>query len=118
LGLPSVLRGAVLTVGASASIFGLLGALVHYGRRSGSSMVRQQAITYAAIMFVFGLVMSGTDNYAHAGGFGGGWLAARMLDPLKPERVKHMLTAVVLLALSVLSIGLSMVMRVGPPFCE
>ena len=31
------LRGARLTVGASASIFGLLGALVHYGRKSGSS---------------------------------------------------------------------------------
>ena len=32
------LRGAGFTVGASAGIFGLLGALVYYGRRSGSSM--------------------------------------------------------------------------------
>ena len=31
------LRGAQLTVGASAAIFGLLGAAVYYGRRSGSS---------------------------------------------------------------------------------
>ena len=31
------LRGAQLTLGASASIFGLLGALVYYGRRGGSS---------------------------------------------------------------------------------
>ena len=101
-GLPPIFRGAGLTVGASASIFGLLGALVYYGNRSGSSMIRSQAMTYAAIMFVFGLVMAGTDNYAHAGGFGGGWLAARLLDPLKPERVKHMLTAVICLGLSVL----------------
>ena len=33
-----------LTVGASASIFGLLGALVYYGRRSGSSVVHSQAL--------------------------------------------------------------------------
>src|SRR6185436_1211000 len=60
------LRGAQLTLGASASIFGLLGALVYYGRRTGSRMVHGQALTYAAVMFVFGLIMPGTDNYAHA----------------------------------------------------
>ena len=32
-----------ITVGASASIFGLLGALVHYGRKSGSSLIHGQA---------------------------------------------------------------------------
>src|SRR5262249_58957458 len=31
--------GAGLTLGASAPIFGLLGALVHYGRRGGSSLI-------------------------------------------------------------------------------
>ena len=34
-----LLRGAQFTIGASASIFGLLGALVYYGRRSGSHLV-------------------------------------------------------------------------------
>ena len=34
------LRGADLTVGASAGIFALIGALVYYGRRTGSSPVR------------------------------------------------------------------------------
>ena len=38
------LRGAGLTFGASAPIFGLLGALVHYGRRGGSSLVGGQAM--------------------------------------------------------------------------
>ena len=41
-----MLRGGQFTVGASASIFGLLGALVYYGRRSGSRMVGSQALTY------------------------------------------------------------------------
>jgi rhomboid protease GluP len=103
------LRGADLTVGASASIFGLLGALVYYGRRSGSSLVRGQAMSWALTGFVFGFLMPGIDNYAHAGGFAGGYLAGRWLDPLKPERVNHMAIAVVCLALSMLSIIVSVV---------
>jgi len=87
------LHGAEFTIGASASIFGLLGALVHYGRRGGSSLVRSQAINYAVAMFVFGLIMPGIDNYAHAGGFAGGYLASMWLDPLKRERMDHFIGA-------------------------
>ena len=48
--LPAIplLHGAQFTIGASAPIFGLLGALVHYGRRGGSSDVRSEALRYAA----------------------------------------------------------------------
>ena len=99
-----VLMGAPFTVGASAPIFGLLGALVHYGRRGGSSAVRGQAVSWALTMFVFGLIMPGVDNYAHAGGFLGGWIASRLLDPLKPERINHLVAALGCLALSILSI--------------
>jgi rhomboid protease GluP len=102
-----VLRGGQFSVGASASIFGLLGALVYYGRRGGSSMVGSQALSYALILGVFGFVMPGIDNYAHAGGFGGGYLAARLLDPLKPERVDHVLIAVGCLAASLLAVAVS-----------
>lgn len=101
------LFGASFTVGASAPIFGLLGALVHYGRRGGSSMMLAEASRYAVILFVFGLIFPGVDNAAHAGGFIGGYLASLWLDPLKPERVNHMLAAAVCLAATVLSIVLS-----------
>jgi rhomboid protease GluP len=104
-----VLQGANVTVGASASIFGLLGALVYYGRRGGSSAVGSQAWNYAIILFIFGFIMPGIDNYAHAGGFGGGYLAGRLLDPLRPERVNHMLAAVICLAASILAIIVSVV---------
>jgi rhomboid protease GluP len=67
-------------------------------------MVHRQAINYAVTMFIFGLIMPGIDNYAHAGGFAGGYLVARVLDPLKPERIDHMLIAVGCLAASVLAI--------------
>jgi rhomboid protease GluP len=103
------LQGGQLTVGASAPIFGLLGALVYYGRRTGSSMVYSQAWNLALVMFVFGFIMPGIDNYAHAGGFLGGYVTARWLDPLKPERIDHMLGAVICLALSILAIVASVI---------
>ncbi len=111
-----ILQGAQLTVGASASVFGLLGALVYYGRRTGSSAVYKQALMYAGIMFIFGLIMPRIDNYAHAGGFLGGYVVGRLLDPLTPERVNHMVVALVCLALSVLSIIVSVVhgLMLGP----
>ncbi len=52
----AVLRRAALTVGASASIFGLLGALVHYGRRTGSSHIRQVGLQYALFMGIMGFI--------------------------------------------------------------
>lgn len=101
--------GGTLTIGASAPIFGLLGCLVYYGRRSGSSMVHSEALGYAVTLFVMGLILPGVDNSAHAGGFAGGYLAGMWLDPLKPERMDHLVGAVICLALTVLSIVASIV---------
>lgn len=88
-----LLRGAQLTVGASASIFGLLGALVHYGRKSGSSLIHGQAKQWALILFVYGLIMPGIDNFAHAGGFLGGYVTSAFFNPLTKERGDHLLVA-------------------------
>jgi membrane associated rhomboid family serine protease len=60
-------------------------------------------------MFIFGVVMRGVDNYAHLGGFAGGFVVALFLDPLKPERIKHLFWAVICLALSMLAILASVV---------
>ncbi|MBA2302690.1 MAG: rhomboid family intramembrane serine protease [Acidobacteria bacterium] len=107
--------GAPLTVGASAPIFGLLGALMYYGRRSGSSIVHAEAKGYAVAFFVFGLIFPGVDNAAHAGGFLGGYLSGMWLDPLKPERVNHMIGALVCLAATALAI-LASIVSVLPAF--
>jgi rhomboid protease GluP len=96
--LPPFLRGANLTIGASASIFGLLGALVYYGR-------------------VFGFIMPGIDNFAHLGGFLGGYGMSRVLNPFKPEKVDHLLAALIGLVLTLaailasLALGLPLVAR-------
>jgi rhomboid protease GluP len=99
-----LLQGARLTVGASAPIFGLLGALVCYGRMGGSSMINSQAKSYALMLFLFGLIIPGVDNFAHAGGFAGGYLVARWMNPFKPERLDHLIWAVVLLLVTLVSI--------------
>jgi membrane associated rhomboid family serine protease len=107
--LPFFLAGARYTIGASASIFGLLGALLYYGRRGGGSHISQQAKTLAIAFLVFGVVVPGIDNWAHLGGLGGGYLCAKWLDPLKPERGDHVLLALGCLLLSALSIVWSVV---------
>ena len=102
-----ILAPAPITLGASAAILGLLGALVYYGRRAGSSVVGQQALGYAVALILFGFVMRGVDNWAHLGGFAGGWLMARWLDPLRPERADHIAWALLLLGLSAVAIVVS-----------
>jgi len=101
------LIGSGLTVGASAPIFGLLGALLYYGRRGGSSMIHAEAKGYAIALALFGLIMPGVDNGAHLGGFLGGYGMGMVLDPLKREQVSHMMWAVVCLALTALAILMS-----------
>lgn len=100
------------TVGASAPILGLLGAMVYYGRRTGSSSVSRMAWSYALFMIIFGFLMSRVDNAAHLGGFAGGYLGGMLLDPRKPERGNHILLAVACLALTVASIVASLVVPV------
>jgi rhomboid protease GluP len=103
------LRGGQFTVGASASIAGLIGAVLAYGHRSGSGMARSYATQYALMLAILGVFFPGIDNYAHLGGFGGGYLAARLLDPLKPERVDHIVIALICLGASLLSVVVSVV---------
>jgi rhomboid protease GluP len=103
------LGGAGLTVGASAPIFGLLGALVYYGRRTGASHISQAGLQYALIAGVMGLILPGVDNSAHLGGFIGGYLTSLVLDPLKSERIDHLAIAVGCLAVTLLAIIWSVV---------
>jgi rhomboid protease GluP len=97
-------HGAAYTLGASAAIFGLLGALVHYGRISGSNLTYSTALRYAVILFVFGLIMPGVDNTAHAGGFIGGYATSAFFNPMTRERGDHLIVAIACLAATLLAI--------------
>jgi len=107
-GIP-LLGGSQLTIGASAPIFGLVGAVAYYGHRSGSSAMKAMALQNAAVMFAMGLFLPGIDNWAHAGGFAGGWLMSRWLDPLTRERVDHLVAGLVCVLLTALAVLASLV---------
>jgi rhomboid protease GluP len=103
-----LLHGAGFTVGASAAICGLLGAVLHYGRQSGSSMIHEQAKSWAISMLVYSF-LPGIDLMAHVGGFAGGYLISAMLNPLTKERGDHMLIAIGLLVLTLVAIVYSVI---------
>jgi rhomboid protease GluP len=104
LGWLPLIGGAGMTAGASASISGLIGAILAYGHRSGSGMARTYAMQYVVMLVIMGFLFPGIDNWAHGGGFAGGYVTARYLDPLKPERIDHLAIAVASLAVSLLAV--------------
>ena len=79
LPLPGPLGGASFTVGASAPLFGLFGALVLYGQATGSRTLSRQVWQWVIIFVVIGLLIPFIDNWAHLGGFIGGFVASRWL---------------------------------------
>jgi len=107
----SNVMSGVPTIGASGGIFGLLAALIVYGRRRGSSMMSSQLWQWAIILGVFGFIMPGINNWAHAGGFAGGWIAGQLmgLSDEHRESAGVIILALSLIALTVIGVGLSFV---------
>jgi membrane associated rhomboid family serine protease len=103
-----LLGGGTFTVGASAPVFGLIGAMYHYGR-SGSSIIRQTAISIMVQAALFGLLVPGIDNYAHLGGFIGGYFTSSFLNPMSRERGDHTVIALCCLVASALAVAASIV---------
>jgi len=103
------LGGSHLTVGASAPILGLLGAAVCYGHRTGAYSASRQAWSYALFMIIFGFLMPRVDNWAHIGGFAGGYLAGLMLRPERRESPTHTGLAIACLVATAASIVASLV---------
>ncbi len=96
-----------VTLGASAAVFGWLGALICYSRQSGGRMFMRQVLGIAVPLVLFGLLIPGIDNWAHFGGLAGGYLLASRYGPTTEERPGHILAAVVLLVVSLLTVPLS-----------
>jgi rhomboid protease GluP len=102
----------LVTVGASAPILGLLGAMVAYGRRTGSGTVGRTAWGYAIFMIAFGFLMPGVDNAAHLGGFAGGFLAGYLMDPRQQETGNHLMIAIVCIVATVAAVVASLVIPI------
>ncbi|MDE2850316.1 MAG: rhomboid family intramembrane serine protease [Acidobacteriota bacterium] len=104
--MPFANRNSV-TLGASAAVFGWLGALICYSRQTGGRMFMRQVMGMAIPLVLFGLLIPGIDNWAHLGGLAGGYLLASRYGPNTEERPGQVLTALVLLVVSLLAVPLS-----------
>ena len=101
------------SVGASGAIFGLLGALVSYGRSRGGTFgvaIMRQYGHWALILFVLGFLMPAVNNLAHAGGFAGGYVAGAALGSRerRPERTVDGLLGAAMLVLTIVSFALAL----------
>ncbi|MDZ7316384.1 MAG: rhomboid family intramembrane serine protease [candidate division KSB1 bacterium] len=108
----SNMAGIDFTLGSSGAVFGLLGALVYYGRRRGGflgTLLYRQVGTWAIVLFAFGFLTPGVNNMAHAGGFLGGLLAALMMgfNEHKAETTAHRLAALAVVVLTIVCFGLA-----------
>lgn len=74
----SFMFSANFGVGASGSIFGLMGALLYFGLERPSLFKKYfgyNVITTIIINLVYGFTSTGIDNFAHIGGLIGGFLS-------------------------------------------
>jgi len=78
----SVVAGIPFTIGASASICGLIGAILYYGKSRGGfygQAIYKQAVGWIAGLVIFGLLIPGINNWAHGGGVLSGILLGFLL---------------------------------------
>ncbi len=104
--------GIRFTLGASGAVFGLLGAMVAYGQSRGGTFgvaVLQQYGRWALLLFLASFFLAGVNNWGHAGGFAGGYVAALVFGHLerRPERGIDRLAALGAIALTVLAFVLA-----------
>jgi len=96
------------TIGASGSIFGLLAALIVFARKRGTSVMSNQLWQWAIVLFVMGFILPSVNNWAHAGGFAGGWVAASAMRFSERREGRGVLVlALALIAVTAVGIVLS-----------
>jgi rhomboid protease GluP len=85
----SYLAGVGLTIGASAGVCGLVGAILYYGKSRGGAYgtaLYKQVGLWVVIMFVFGFVVPGINNWGHGGGIAAGALLGYFLGYTERKR--------------------------------
>jgi len=83
-----LLGGFVNTIGASGSIFGLVGAALVFGYRRGGpygARLRSMMIQWTIYFLVMGFLIRGTDNFAHIGGLASGAAFAALTSLEAPK---------------------------------
>ena len=103
----SCFAGIAFTIGASASVCGLIGALYFFGKSRGGNYgaaVSREVSGWLISLFLFGFIMPGINNWGHGGGIVGGALIAALVGyrGRRPETALHRLLALICLVGTVL----------------
>jgi rhomboid protease GluP len=80
------------SIGASGALLGLIGVLLAMtmGRQTaGMQMLRSAIIRWLIYILVFGLLMRGIDNWAHAGGFITGFVLGKLMASRPPSSAEE-----------------------------
>ena len=101
----SVAAGVKLTLGASAAICSLLGALLYYGKSRGGDYgqnIFRQIGGWAVGLAIFGFIVPGINNWGHGGGMVAGVALGFLLGytERKQENFIHRVMAVVCVAVT------------------
>lgn len=78
----SVMAGVRLTIGASAAVCALVGAILYYGKSRGGTYgtaLYKQVGGWVLFIFIFGLIVPGINNWGHGGGMAAGILLAYLM---------------------------------------
>ncbi len=79
----SYLAGVSLTIGASASICGLIGATLYYGKSRGDlygETIYKQVMGWVVGLALFGFMVPGINNWGHGGGIVSEYFSAFLWD--------------------------------------
>jgi len=103
----STLAGVRFTIGASASLCGLIGAILYYGKSRGGffgQAVYKQATGWVIGLIILGLLFPGINNWAHGGGIAAGALIGFLAgyDERRDENMRHRTLAAACTVLTVL----------------
>ncbi len=103
----SYLAGVPFTIGASASVCGLIGAVLYYGKSRGGTYgqaIYKQVGMWAIAIFVFGFFVKGINNWGHGGGFAAGILLGFLLG--YEEKFRETLTHKLIAAICIIVTGI------------
>ncbi len=78
----SVIEGVPITIGASASVCSLIGAILYFGKSRGGTYgnaIYSQIGGWAISIIVFGFLVPGINNWAHGGGMAAGVILGYLL---------------------------------------
>jgi len=96
----SYLAGVSFTIGASAAVCSLIGALLYYGKSRGGAYgnsVYRDVSGWVISLFIFGLLFPGINNWGHGGGIIGGIILGALLGYNERRRENHFDQALALL---------------------